>query len=101
MHEKYRDMEPWNGAETAHIVYEDQSPHYGLTTLLFNNGHLPGEVLSPGATLKYFLEVKTTTKECDSRFFVSRAQFQRVSTLSQLQLLLLRLGSQNYSKAYC
>ncbi len=84
VHNKYSDMPPWKGAETADIVYEDQSPEYKFTNLLINNDHLPGHHLAPGPNLKYYLEVKTTTKECGTRFFVSKAQYHRVSKLSKL-----------------
>ncbi len=84
VHEKYSDMPPWKGAETADIVYEDRSPEYKFTKLLVDNGHLPGNRLEPGPDLKYYLEVKSTTKECGTRFFVSKAQYQRVSTFVEL-----------------
>jgi hypothetical protein len=67
-------MEAWNGAETADITYDDKEGE--LTKLLVENGYL--DDICSGATPKYYLEVKTTTKECGTRFFVSKSQYQRV-----------------------
>ncbi|KAF4634928.1 hypothetical protein G7Y89_g3181 [Cudoniella acicularis] len=60
IHENYRDMKPWRGAETADITYDDTKGE--LTQLLIANGYLDGSIWAY-ARLKYFLEVKTTTKE--------------------------------------
>ena len=76
-------MGPWVGAETADITYEDEGD-YTLTNLLINRGYLLGDYLDAGARLKYYLEVKTTTKDCGTRFFMSKAQYQRVSRTSKL-----------------
>ena len=45
-HEKYADMAPWNGEETADIVYEEGKPDgdaddYKLRTILFQLRYLP------------------------------------------------------------
>lgn len=74
VHEDYDDMEAWNGAETADITYDDKDGE--LTKLLVENMYL--DDIWIGATPKYYLEVKTTTKECGTRFFVSKSQYQRV-----------------------
>lgn len=74
-HEKYRDMGPWRGAETADIVYDDIAPDFKFTKFLESLGYL-GAGNSP---VKYYLEVKTTKNECGTRLFVSRAQYNRVS----------------------
>ena len=76
MHEKYKDMEDWTGPETADIVYEDEGPEFVLTNSF--SEYLPKDRLKKGAPIKYYLEVKTTTEECSSRFFVSKAQYRRV-----------------------
>jgi hypothetical protein len=75
IHNDYRDLEAWNGAETADIVYSDTSGEF--TKLLIDNGYLDSEVWR-NARPKYFLEVKTTTKECGTRFFLSKSQYARV-----------------------
>ena len=79
-------MPAWNGRETADITYEDhETPNaettYKLTKLLCEYGYLPNDLMleHQGASLNYYLEVKTTTLGCGTRLFVSRAQYQRVS----------------------
>jgi hypothetical protein len=81
VHENYRDMTPWRGVETADIIYDDTEG--GLTQLLITNGYLD-ESIWARATPKYFLEVKTTTKECATRFFLSKSQYQRVHLISKI-----------------
>ena len=74
IHEDYHDMEPWKGAETADITYDDINGEF--TKLLVENEYLERHWM--GAKPKYYLEVKATTKECGTRFFVSKSQYQRV-----------------------
>ena len=76
IHRKYSDMESWKGAETADITYNDI--HGNFTRLLIDKGYLPSAVWQ-NARPFYYLEVKTTTKECNTRFFMSKSQYQRVS----------------------
>ena len=76
VHEKYKDMQEWTGAETADIVYEDQGPEFILTNAFSED--LCRNMIEEGSPIKYYLEVKTTTEECSSRFFVSKAQYRRV-----------------------
>lgn len=93
IHDKYKNMEPWNGAETADIVYqdgcinEDGVPEYQLSSFLEEKGYLSEGSVRRYGQIKYFLEVKTTTKECESRFFMSRAQYQRVNPPPLLEVL--------------
>ena len=75
IHENYRDMEPWRGAETADITYDDIEGEF--TQLLISDGYLDGSIWAD-ARPKFFLEVKTTTKECATRFFLSKSQYRRV-----------------------
>jgi hypothetical protein len=77
-------MEPWRGAETADITYHDTEGEF--TRLLIENGYLDERTWA-GARPKYFLEVKTTMKECGARFFVSRSQYQRVFVSVLLEVL--------------
>jgi hypothetical protein len=82
VHPKYQDLEDWTGRETADFVYIDQDGVFtqylqtacfgGFSTLHCGNG----EGFQP---IKYFIEVKTTTLGCDTRFFMSKWQFNRVS----------------------
>lgn len=73
-------MEPWRGAETADITYDDAEGEF--TQLLIANGYMDRSIWAR-ATPKYFLEVKATTKECATRFFLSKSQYQRVYLLSE------------------
>lgn len=73
-HADYSDMDPWTGLETADITYNDTEGDF--TKLLVINKYL--DEIWVGAKPMYFLEVKTTTKECNTRFFVSKSQHQKV-----------------------
>ena len=75
MHPKYSDLEPWDGAETADIVYDDIRG--GFTEILIENGYLPSGPWQY-AHPKYYLEVKTTTKGCNTPFYMSKSQYKRV-----------------------
>ena len=70
-------MDDWRGIETADIVYEDCGPDHKLTAFL-SRYLLPGYSLHERENIKYYLEVKTTTGDCSNRFFVSKAQYNRV-----------------------
>lgn len=76
MHEKYSDMTSYDGTETADIIYDDVGGE--LTSYLARCEYIDEDIWR-GKTPKYLLEVKTTTQECDTRFFMSKSQVQRVS----------------------
>jgi hypothetical protein len=69
IHEDYYGMDLWKGAETADITYDDIDGEF--TKLLVENEYLDNMWI--GAKPKYFLEVKATTKECGTRFYVSKS----------------------------
>jgi hypothetical protein len=73
--DSYRDLEPWYGAETADIVYEDSQTV--LTRLLISKGYLPSSWSDQHPT--YYIEVKTTVGPCDMDFYMSGKQYRRVS----------------------
>lgn len=73
-HPDYVDMEPWTGRETSDIVYKDTLGD--LTELLIESGYLGESLRSQQAT--YYIEVKTTTLSCETPFYMSKAQYQRV-----------------------
>ncbi|KAK2051105.1 hypothetical protein LY76DRAFT_529200, partial [Colletotrichum caudatum] len=77
VHPDYASMEPWSGRETSDLVYDDVSG--SLTSLLVDKGYLARErwLLRPRGP-KYFLEVKTTTMSCETAFYMSKAQYQRM-----------------------
>ncbi|KAF2023097.1 hypothetical protein EK21DRAFT_12273, partial [Setomelanomma holmii] len=80
----YADLEAWIGRETADIVYTDRTGH--LTQYLRNNcdGGFP-EISSTRnfalAPLDYYLEVKTTTGQCGTRFYMSGKQYKRMEDM--------------------
>ncbi|KAK1512450.1 uncharacterized protein CCOS01_14690 [Colletotrichum costaricense] len=79
-HPDYTEMPQWDGYETSDIVYQDTSNL--LTALFIEKGYLreqPRASVSSG--LKYFIEVKATTGPCETPFFMSPAQYQRVGLL--------------------
>ncbi|EQB58063.1 hypothetical protein CGLO_01742 [Colletotrichum gloeosporioides Cg-14] len=76
VHPDYALMEPWSGRETSDIVYEDVSKQ--LTSLLVRQGYLETRWLSRPRGPKYFIEVKTTTMSCETAFYMSKAQYQRM-----------------------
>ncbi|KAL3459177.1 hypothetical protein BJX64DRAFT_265188 [Aspergillus heterothallicus] len=74
IHEDYTDLEPWYGRETADITYTDSEGVF--TALLIATGYLDGSWT--GAKPDYFLEVKSTTSDCEAPLYVSKAQYDRV-----------------------
>ncbi|KAF0329343.1 ino80 chromatin remodeling complex protein [Colletotrichum asianum] len=76
VHPDYALMEPWSDRETSDIVYEDVSKQ--LTSLLVRQGYLETRWLSRPRGPKYFIEVKTTTMSCETAFYMSKAQYQRM-----------------------
>ncbi|KAF7182145.1 hypothetical protein CNMCM7691_001533 [Aspergillus felis] len=78
VHPDYHDLAPWYGFETADIVYRDTSSV--LTTTLIDAGYLP-HARWHGSNPTYYIEVKTTTAECDSAFFMSKSQYRRMQTM--------------------
>jgi len=76
VHEDYSDMTSYDGSETADIIYDDVD---GVLTSYLASLEYLDEDTWRDKTPKYLLEVKTTTQECDTRFFMSKSQVQRVS----------------------
>ncbi|KAF2680362.1 hypothetical protein K458DRAFT_94472 [Lentithecium fluviatile CBS 122367] len=84
-HSRYADMANWIGRETADLVYTDRDG--SLTRYLRENctGGFPSGIAANrdfvDQPIEYFLEVKTTTGGCGTRFFMSGSQFQRMESL--------------------
>ncbi|GIC90505.1 uncharacterized protein Aud_006939 [Aspergillus udagawae] len=78
VHPDYHDLAPWYGLETADVVYRDTNSV--LTTTLIDAGYLP-HARWHGSNPTYYIEVKTTTGECDNPFFMSKSQFRRMQTM--------------------
>ena len=76
MHDKYADLSPWVGRETSDITYYDTDSQ--LTAVLIEHGYLPREEWEE-KTPFYYLEVKTSTAECNEQFYMSNSQYNRVS----------------------
>ncbi|KAL3432645.1 hypothetical protein BDV09DRAFT_197516 [Aspergillus tetrazonus] len=77
-HPEYRDLLPWNGAETADIVYEDNCSAF--TRALVDVGLLHG-IDWLDVTPTYYIEVKTTTGDWSDAFFISRGQYRRMENM--------------------
>ncbi|KAL2866124.1 uncharacterized protein BJX67DRAFT_372785 [Aspergillus lucknowensis] len=80
IHEDYTDLEPWFGRETADITYVDSEGV--LTTFLIATGYLDDSWV--GAKPDYFLEVKSTTSECATPLYVSKARYDRMQTMRNI-----------------
>lgn len=79
IHPDYANMEPWNGRESADIIYDDTEGDF--TALLIDHGYLDAEEWRDKRP-KYYIEVKTTTGPLRSPFYMSRHQYERVSVLT-------------------
>ncbi|QSS52986.1 hypothetical protein I7I53_00094 [Histoplasma capsulatum var. duboisii H88] len=78
VHPDYQDLAPWNGSETADLVFDDSSS--ALTSLLIRAGYLSPDSWR-GARPTYYIEVKTTTGDNNTRFFMSKSQYQRMQRM--------------------
>ncbi|KAL3478807.1 hypothetical protein BJX99DRAFT_256215 [Aspergillus californicus] len=78
VHPEYRDLVPWNGAETADIVYNDTDSAF--TRVLLHMGLLRGDAWLD-ATPTYYIEVKTTTGGWSDAFFMSKSQYRRMESM--------------------
>ncbi|KFY15288.1 hypothetical protein V492_02105 [Pseudogymnoascus sp. VKM F-4246] len=72
VHNKYRDLEPWRGHETADITYDDGEGE--LTKLLIEKGYLNADIWEDECP-RYYLEVKATPRDCNEQFYMSGSQF--------------------------
>lgn len=82
VHPGYKDLEPWNGIETADIVYHDIENELGRA---HHNSGYQFEGLLDG--IRFDIEVKSTTGRCEDTFYMSGSQYQRVSpVLSFVQM---------------
>ena len=82
VHERYCDLAQFSGTETSDIVYEDHESI--LTHHLIDIGYLNG-VTWAGKSPQYYIEVKSSTGRWDELFFVSGAQYDRVSSCKRFQ----------------
>ena len=82
-------MDAWNGKETTDIVYDDRDGV--LTSLFIDKEYLSSEVWAERRP-KYFIEVKSTTRSCETPFFMSKNQYQTVNLIHMLILFLIIVG---------
>jgi len=77
VHPDYANITPYNEQETSDIVYRDLEGK--LTAEFIGKGYLPQDEWATRKPL-YFIEVKTTTRSCETAFYMSKAQYKRVSS---------------------
>ncbi|KAE9964487.1 hypothetical protein EG328_010419 [Venturia inaequalis] len=70
LHQDYQWISHWPGKETADIIYTDHQQV--LTKMLVQKNYLDPEWATLYPT--YYIEVKSTTGSCDTRFFCSQEQ---------------------------
>ncbi|KAI9372834.1 hypothetical protein BJX61DRAFT_542344 [Aspergillus egyptiacus] len=79
VHDEYSDLAPWDGRETADMLYTDSAGLF--TALLIEKGYLPAETWE-GRRPTYYLEVKATTGSWETPFYMSKSQYQRMQNPS-------------------
>ncbi|RDH24776.1 hypothetical protein M747DRAFT_252824 [Aspergillus niger ATCC 13496] len=76
---EYSDMTAWHGRKTADITYDD---HDGvLTSLFIDKGYLQDDVWR-GKTPRFYMEVKSSTADNRTPFFMSKYQYRRMQEMS-------------------
>ncbi|KAK5991975.1 Protein NO VEIN [Cladobotryum mycophilum] len=84
-HPEYTDMKSWDGAEMADIVYHDST---GVLTQLFTQLGYIGQFTLAGPTPTYLIEVKSTTGPHNTPFFVSKSQYEKMHTHSDVKMVI-------------
>ncbi|CAF3557216.1 unnamed protein product [Fusarium graminearum] len=79
VHPNYSDMPVWTGQETADIVYFDRGR--GLTKHLVGKGQLGPSWLNKKPL--YLIEVKSTTGDRRTPFYMSKRQYQKMGEYSR------------------
>ncbi|KAH8586657.1 hypothetical protein B0O99DRAFT_585566 [Bisporella sp. PMI_857] len=75
VHDRYRNLEFLTRRETADITYNDID---GVLTKLFIEKRYLDRETWENSRPKYYLEVKTTTKDCSEQFYMSGSQYNRM-----------------------
>lgn len=94
---RFANMTNWIGRETADIVYKDASGE--LTQHLRDNceGDFPPQIREDHdfdeCPIEYYLEVKSTTGPCGTRFYMSGGQYKRVRVTYPGHLCWWRTGA--------
>ncbi|CAG1990494.1 unnamed protein product [Fusarium graminearum] len=79
IHPNYSDMPVWTGQETADIIYFDRGR--GLTKHLVGKGQLGPSWLNKKPL--YLIEVKSTTGDRRTPFYMSKRQYQKMGEYSR------------------
>jgi len=77
LHEKYADLNDWTGRETTDLVYTDDGT---LAEILVQKRYIRAGQVADDAT--YLFEVKSTTAECQSPFYMSDGQYNLMQSKS-------------------
>ncbi|CEJ93514.1 hypothetical protein VHEMI09096 [[Torrubiella] hemipterigena] len=74
-HPDYSDLESCDGPEPSDIVCKDDSGVF--TNMLVEHGYMEASVLDE-PPIQYYIEVKTTTTKCNTAFYMSNSQYNKV-----------------------
>ncbi|KAH4095486.1 hypothetical protein HBH46_167370 [Parastagonospora nodorum] len=87
---RFADMTNWTGQETADIVYKDTSGELTQYLRDHSEGDFPPQIREDHSfdecPIEYYLEVKSTTGPCGTRFYMSGGQYKRMETMKLGQL---------------
>jgi hypothetical protein len=76
-------MRNWVGRETADIVYKDDSGAFTQYLRENSEGIFPDQISGnhdfEEHPIEYYLEMKSTTGGCGTRFYMSNGQYKRAS----------------------
>ena len=75
VHPDYASMNPWTGNETADLEYDDADGVF--TSLLISKGYLDAGRWQKKKP-RYYFEVKSTPLPCNTAFFMSGPQYEKV-----------------------
>lgn len=80
---RFADLANWVGRETADLVYKDETGELTRYLRDHSEGSFPYQIREDwdfqARPIEYYLEVKSTTGACGTRFYMSNGQYKRVS----------------------
>ena len=84
MLEEHQHLRPWTGKDRDFVVRDESGKlEQWLRDASYNDfpefDKLDSSSSVADSTIEYLIEVKTALKECDEHFYMSDAQFQKVS----------------------
>ncbi|KAH8704617.1 hypothetical protein GQ44DRAFT_819393 [Phaeosphaeriaceae sp. PMI808] len=84
-HSNFATLTPWHGRETADMVYTDSTGTFTGWLRDNSEGDFPIQISETRnfrtAPIEYYLEVKSTTRECNTRFYMSGSQYKRMQVM--------------------